>query len=168
MSEAPNPRAPKPSPSAQDFAFLIGTWRCEARIKTPTGDWQPYIVEWQGRYILDGRAIADEYRMTTLSGELIVLGCNFRTYNPATNTWTIKWLNALTGTWTDLVSEELGGVQIAANSITYAFREPTSAHPYTRATYTSHSPTHFTWNGDQSTDAKTWTDFMLVDCYRNE
>jgi hypothetical protein len=164
--------SPNAPPELAAFAFLIGSWQCNARIKTSSGEWQRFEAQWHGRFILDGHAIVDEYRMTSLSGELIVLGMNVRTYVPSTSTWNIKWLDALTGTWTDLVSPGLGGVQINANngiglSITYAFKEPTAAHPYTRATYTTHCPTHFTWKGDQSTDAHTWTDFMVVECYRN-
>ena len=163
---------PPAPPELAAFAFLIGSWQCNARIKSTGGAWQRFEAQWLGRFILDGRAIADEYRMTTLSGELIVLGMNIRTYDTATHTWNIKWLSALTGAWTDLVSQELGGVLLnhdhgSGHSITYAFKEPTAAHPYTRATYTTHSPTHFTWKGDQSVDAHTWTDFMLVECYRN-
>ena len=159
-------------PELAAFAFLIGSWQCNARIKSPTGDWQRFEAQWLGRFILDGHAIADEYRMTSLSGELIVLGMNVRSYDPTNRTWNIKWLDALTGAWTDLVSPDLGGVQInrsnrSGSSITYAFKEPAAAHPYTRATYITHSPAHFTWRGDQSTDAHAWTDFMLVECYRN-
>ena len=54
---------------------------------------------WDGRFILDGYVIADEYRMTTLTGELLVLGINLRTYDPTKKSWNIKWLNALGGTW---------------------------------------------------------------------
>ncbi len=164
--------APNAPPELTAFAFLIGSFQCNARIKTASGEWQRFEAQWLGRFILDGHAIADEYRMTTRTGELIVLGMNVRTYDAATHTWNIRWLNALTGAWTDLVSPDLGGVHIDNSNrtgpvITYAFKEPTATHPYTRATYTSHSPTHFTWKGDQSTDAHTWTDFMLVECYRN-
>jgi hypothetical protein len=180
--QLPDPAFGKLSPEAPaelaQFAFLIGSWQCNARIKSTGGDWQRFEAQWLGRFILDGHAIADEYRMTTLSGELIVLGMNVRIYDSANHAWSIKWLNALTGAWTDLVSQDLGGVHInsgngsndgsgSSSSITYAFKEPTATHPYTRATYTTHSPTHFTWKGDQSTDAQTWTDFMLVECYRN-
>lgn len=159
-------------PELAAFDFLIGSWQCDARIKTSFGDWQRLDAHWNGRYILDGHAIADEYSMTSLSGELIVFGMNVRSFDVTTRSWNIRWLNALTGAWTDLVSPELGGVHFEDSlfepcSITYAFREPTAAHPYTRATYTTHSPNRFTWKGDQSTDAHTWTDFMFVDCYRN-
>ena len=159
-----SPHAP---PELAAFAFLIGSWQCNARVKSADGVWHRFEAQWLGRAILDGHAIADEYRMTTLSGEVVVLGMNVRSYDTAARTWNIRWLDALTGGWTDLVSHELGGVQVNGSSITYAFKEPTAAHPYTRATYTTHSPTHFTWKGDQSTDAHTWTDFMLVECYRN-
>lgn len=63
------------------------------------GEWQTLQATWLGRFILDGYAIADEYRMTGSSGELIVLGLNLRTYDAAKRTWNIKWLNALAGTW---------------------------------------------------------------------
>jgi hypothetical protein len=158
-----NPHAPT---ALARFAFLLGRWKGEAKLTSATGDSQTFHVTWQGRFILDGYAIADEYRMTDPYGDLIVLGENFRTYDAATQTWNIRWLNALTGTWTNLVSPDLGGVKINGSSITYAFKEPTATHPYTRATYTSVSSNHFTWKGDQSTDAKTWTDFMLVEVDR--
>jgi hypothetical protein len=148
------------------FAFLIGDWQGEAKLKSAIGDWQTFHVTWQGRFILDGYAIADEYRMTSLSGDLIVLGENFRTCDAATQTWHIRWLNALTGTWTNLVSEEFGGVTFEDKSISYAFKEPVADHPYTRATYTNISKTHFTWKGDQSADGKTWSEFMIVDVDR--
>ncbi len=150
------------------FAFLIGKWRCEAKIKSATGEWQTFKAAWLGRFILDGYAIADEYRMTGSSGELIVLGMNFRTYDAAKQIWNIRWLNALAGNWTDLVSEEFGGVRFDGQSILYAFKEPVASHAYTRATYTNHSMTHFTWRGEKSDDAKTWSEFMVVEAYRSK
>jgi hypothetical protein len=103
----PNPNAPAALPR---FAFLIGGWRCETRVRSANGEWQTLQATWLGRFILDGYAIEDEYRMTGSSGELIVLGMNFRTYDAAKQIWNIKWLNALAGTWLDLGTEELGGV----------------------------------------------------------
>ena len=72
----------------------------------------------------------------------------------------------LSGTWTDLGSEELGGVKISDHSISYSFKEPVAAQAYTRATYTNVSKTHFTWLGEKSDDGVTWTDFMVVKCDR--
>jgi hypothetical protein len=161
----PNPNAP---PALSQFAFLIGRWRCEAKVRSANGDWQTLQATWLGRFILDGYAIADEYRMTDASGELIVLGMNLRAYDAAKKTWNIKWLNALAGTWTDLGTDELGGVTFDGQSVIYAFREPVAAHPYTRATYTNISTTHFTWRGEKSDDGKAWSEFMVVEAYRSK
>ena len=155
------------------FAFLIGEWRLEAKFKSPKGEPQTFQGTWIGRYILDGRAIADEYRMLGADGEILVLGMNFRVYDAAKQAWNIKWLNALEGTWMDLTSEEFGGAKFEGQSVSYTFREPIGASggwtaAYTRATYTSISPTFFTWRGDKSDDRATWQEFMLVECRRKE
>lgn len=104
-----NPNAPA---ALSRFAFLIGKWRCEAKLKSANGAWQTFEAAWLGRFILDGYAIADEYRMLGSSGELIVLGMNFRTHDAAKQIWNIKWLNALAGNWTDLASEEFWRTQV--------------------------------------------------------
>ncbi len=161
----PNPNAPA---ALSRFAFLIGNWRCEARVRLANGEWQTLQANWLGRFILGGYAVADEYRMTGPSGELIVLGMNLRTYDASKQSWNMKWLNALAGTWVDLGLDELGGVRIDGQSITYAFREPVAAHTYTRAIYTNISDNHFTWRGEKSDDGKAWTEFMVVEAYRNE
>ena len=90
-----NPNAPT---ALSRFAFLIGKWRCEAKLKSADGSWQTFEGAWLGRFILDGYAIADEYRMVSSSGALIVLGMNFRTYDAARKIWNIKWLNGLVET----------------------------------------------------------------------
>ena len=150
------------------FAFLIGTWRCEARVMSAKGEWLTLQATWLGRFILDGYVIADEYRMTGSAGELLVLGVNLRTYDATKQLWRMKWLNALAGTWVDLGPEELGGVLFDNHSITYSFKEPVAAHAYTRASYTNISKTHFTWRGEKSEDGKAWSEFMVVEAYRSE
>jgi hypothetical protein len=159
----PNPKA---AAELSRFAFLVGKWRCEAKVKLPNGEWQTFRASWIGRYILDGYVIADEYRMTGSSGELIVLGMNLRTYDTTKRAWNLKWLHALGGTWVDLGPEELGGVRFDGPSVTYVFREPMAAHALTRATYTNISRTHFTWRGEKSDDGKSWSEFMVVECFR--
>jgi hypothetical protein len=160
-----NPKAPE---ELSRFEFLVGSWRCDASVRLPDDEWQSFRATWLGRYILDGYAIADEYRMIDDTGDPIVLGVNLRTYDGTTRTWHIKWLNALTGTWTDLASPELGGVTFDRGSIVYAFHEPVAAHAYTRATYTNISSTHFTWQGERSDDGMAWSDFMVVEAYRSQ
>lgn len=125
----PNPNAPA---ALSRFAFLIGKWQFETRVRLADGEWQTFQGTWLGRFILDGYAIADEYRMTDPSGELIVLGVNLRTYDATRQTWNMKWLNGLDGTWVDLGPEELGGVRFDGRSIVYSLREPMAAHTYTR------------------------------------
>ena len=75
-----NPNAP---PNLSLFAFLIGRWECEAKLKVSETTWQTFRATWTGRFVLDGYAIADEYRMTSAAGDLIVLGMNLRSYDPA-------------------------------------------------------------------------------------
>jgi hypothetical protein len=157
---------PNASPALTLFAFLIGRWDCKAKVKLDDGGWQSFSASWLGRYILDGYAIADEYRMTDADGRLIVLGENFRTHDANRQHWTLKWLNALAGTWTDLGPEELGGVQWDGTSISYLLVEPMAAHAYTRATYTNISSTHFTWRGEKSDDRKSWSEFMVLEAER--
>ncbi len=158
-----NPKAP---PVLLRFAFLIGAWKFEAKLKSSDGSWQVFHGTWNGRFILDGFAIADEYAMSDPEGKVLVLGMNFRTYDDSRRIWNIRWLDALSGAWTDLASEEFGGVKITENSISYYFKEPMAAQAYTRATYNNISSERFTWLGDKSNDGKSWTDFMVVQCHR--
>ena len=152
----------------QQFAFLVGRYRCHAKLKLPTGEWQRFDALWEGRWILDGYAIADEYRMFGPDGETVVLGVNIRAYDTARKLWNIKWLHALAGTWTDLGSPELGGVHFDGSSVSYQFREPMVGHTFTRASYMNISDRHFTWKGESSQDGKKWTEFMVVECEREE
>jgi hypothetical protein len=150
------------------FAFLIGNFTCDARLRMPDGSWQTLKATWNGNFILDRHPIADEYRMTRQDGSLMVLGMNFRSYDAEHATWHIKWLNALDGKWTDLGTREMGGVTIDDRGITYAFKEPTAAHGFTRAAYTNISAEHFTWRGEKSSDGKSWSAFLVVECTRAE
>jgi hypothetical protein len=161
----PNPNAPQ---ALSQFAFLVGKWRGEAKLKRQDGTWENLKALWEGRYILDGYAIADEYRMTTPAGELLVLGVNLRSYDAKKKAWNLKWLNALAGTWTDLGPEELGGVVADGKAISYRMKEPVARHAFTRATYTNISADHFTWRGDRSNDEKTWEQFLVIELYRSE
>ncbi len=160
-----NPGAP---PELSRFAFLIGKWRCDAKLKREDGTWENLKATWEGRYILDGFAIADEYRMTTPAGELLVLGINLRAYDSKKKAWNMKWLNALAGTWVDLGPEDLGGVKADGKAITYSMKEPVAAHLLTRATYTNISADHFTWRGEKSNDGKAWEEFLVIEADRSK
>jgi hypothetical protein len=160
-----NPNAPR---ELSHFAFLIGRWRFDARLKLANGGRQTFHGTWVGHYVLDGYAIADEYRMVNSSGEPIVLGKNFRVFDSTRQVWNIKWLNALEGTWTDLTPEQFGGALFDGQSVSYAFPAERGAQwRFTRATYTNISEAHFTWLGDKSDDGKSWIEFMVIDCHRS-
>lgn len=159
-----SPNAPR---ELSHFAFLVGRWKFDARLKLANGKSQTFQGTWLGRYILDGYAIADEYRMTGSSGEVLVLGTNFRAYDSAKKIWNIKWLNALEGTWTDLTTEHFGGARFDGQSVSYVFKAERGAEwAFTRATYKNISKTHFTWLGERSDDGKSWTEFMVIECLR--
>jgi len=160
-----NPNAPR---ELAQFAFLIGAWSGEAKLKRPDGTWETLPASWEGRYILDGYAIADEYRMWTRSGELLVLGVNLRAYDARKKVWNLKWLNALAGTWTDLGPEELGGVGIDGTDISYRAQETVAGHALTRAIYANIAADRLTWRGDRSHDGNTWEEFLVIELYRQE
>ena len=160
--------SPNAPPELSRFAFLIGKWHGEAKLKRDDGTSEALKTTWEGRYILDGYAIADEFRMTTSAGQLLVLGLNLRSYDAMNKTWNMKWLNALGGSWVDLGPEDLGGVQADEKGITLIIKEPLAAHVFTRATYTNISGNHFTWRGERSNDRKAWEEFLVIELDREK
>jgi hypothetical protein len=158
-----NPNAP---PELERFDFLIGRFRCKAKLTHDGEGWQTYDATWTGRYILEGYAIADEYRMSDASGRTVVLGINVRAYDAQSQTWNIKWLDALSGQWWDLGPADRGGITFDGPSIVYAFRESMMEHAFTRATYTTVADGRFSWCGESSDDAKSWSKFMVIDAAR--
>lgn len=162
----PNPKAP---PELSQFAFIIGKWRCDARLKGEDGTWQPYQATWVGRYILDGYVIADEYRMTDQAGELIVLGMNLRSYSVEKKTWIMRWLDATRSFWVELGPEKLGGVRVTPKTITFNLIDAFAPDALSRVTFSNISGSHFTWSGERSLDlGKTWTEFMVIEAHRTK
>jgi hypothetical protein len=160
----PNPKAP---PELSQFAFLIGSWRCDVRVKATDGPWQEYRATWVGRYILDGYAIADEYRMINEAGELIVHGMNFRSYSVDRRTWVMRWLDATRSSWVELGPERLGGVRVSQETITFNLVDIFAPDAISRVTFSNISPDHFTWREDKSLDqGRTWTEFVVIDAHR--
>jgi hypothetical protein len=163
---SPNPKAP---PELSQFAFIIGTWLCDVKVKGEAGTWQPYQATWAGRYILDGYVIADEYRMTNQEGELIVQGMNFRSYSVEKKTWIMKWLNARDSFWLELGPEELGGVRVTPKTITFNLVDTFASNALSRVTFSNISASHFTWREDKSLDqGKTWTEFVVIEAHRTK
>jgi hypothetical protein len=160
----PNPKAP---PELSQFAFLIGSWRCEVCVKGTDGAWQRYEATWVGRYILDGYVIADEYRMTNELGELVVHGMNFRSYHVTNKSWMMRWLDATRSSWVELGSERLGGVQVSPETITFKLVDLFAPDAISRVTFSNMSADHFTWREDKSVDqGTTWNEFVTIEARR--
>jgi hypothetical protein len=143
------------------FAFLIGKWKCDVTITEPDGRKSTYNAIWTGRYMLDGYAISDEFRMTDESGRLVMLGSNFRTYDPDSESWEMKWYEALGSTWREMSPRRLGNVQFTDSTISYkTWFKPGIIH---RITFSEICEDQFTWTIDSSTDnGKTWKHAIMV------
>lgn len=169
----PNPDAP---PELRQFAFLIGRWRCESRVKSEDGDWQTFQATWVGRYILDGYVIADEFRQFGPSGELMQLGRNYRSYNSDADAWTMRWLDALNSTWLELGPEELGGVRVTDSTVVFKHALPAGpaaelfpANTLFRITFSDISPGGFVWQAEISTDGQeSWELVQTIEAERVE
>jgi hypothetical protein len=162
----PNPEAP---PELSQFAFIIGKWNCDVRVKAEDGTWQAYQATWVGRYILDGFVIADEYRMANQAREIVVQGMNFRSYSAEKKTWVMRWLDATRSFWVELGPEELGGVRVNATAITFHLIDRFAPDAISRVTFSNISANHFTWREDKSLDqGRTWTDFVVIEAHRTE
>lgn len=83
----PHPDAPA---ALSDFAFLVGEHRCEtaAPRKVNPFDADEVVVVpfyWYGEYILNGRAIRDEW------ADINSTGSQTRIFDPKSGSWTTRW-----------------------------------------------------------------------------
>lgn len=155
---APNPDAPA---ELSLFDFLVGKWHCEGIYKADDGQEHEFQATWTGHYILDGYAIADEYRMLGPDGKPVMLGQNFRAYNRAHGAWRMRWLDALKGDWIELAPERLGGVEAGDGYITFKTRGDDET--IKRIRFSDISEDSFTWTSDQSKDGgETWRESVAV------
>lgn len=153
-----NPNAPK---QLSAFNFLLGKWDCKVTVTQEDGTTSELRATWEGQTILDGYVIADEYRMVDSEENLVMLGMNYRAYDSETNTWNMKCLEALSGTWLDLGTQELGGVQITDETIVYkAEFKPGELH---RIKFSEIAEDHFTWSVDISKDeGRNWNKEVMI------
>jgi len=87
---APHPDAPA---ELQQFAFLIGNHRIEARVWQGEDFSQGSLpANWNGRWGLDGWAIIDEWFGTQTNPDVdINRGVNVRLIDPETQRWSMVW-----------------------------------------------------------------------------
>jgi|GEM_PF-3329551 hypothetical protein len=158
-----NPAAPS---QLTAFSFLVGDWTCDVRLRQADGSFIHWSAEWIGRYILEGYAIMDQYKMLDTTGKLVVSGFNIRSFNSKTNSWNMKWFEALTSTWLDLGPQQLGGVEISESSIT--FKTQYAPDEIQRIKFFNISKAHFDWKADISNDnGRVWKDSdILISAHR--
>jgi hypothetical protein len=167
----PNPKAPR---ELTQFDFLVGAWDCASTIRAPDGTVQTRPATWAGRYILDGYVIADEFRQLGPSGEVALLGQTYRSFNGESKTWVMKWFDALDSTWLDLGTEDIGGVQVRAGTITFQHRRPRGRagrlfplNSLFRITFSDMSDVQFRWRAELSTDGgETWAEVQTIEARR--
>ncbi|MEM1182831.1 MAG: hypothetical protein AAGM22_31085 [Acidobacteriota bacterium] len=88
---------PDAAPELEQFAFLIGHWRCE--VDFIGADWKTRhrsTAEWTAYYIQDGRAIMDDFRGGF--GETY-LATTIRVYDRRQRGWRGYWIEGQSGTW---------------------------------------------------------------------
>ena len=84
---------PDAPPEMSQYAFLIGDYRIEARAWRD-GSWTEgfQAARWNGRYILGGMAIMDEWFDSPPDEDpSTIRGVNIRMYNPETERWHLMW-----------------------------------------------------------------------------
>lgn len=108
---APHEAAPE---EMAEFAFLIGDYRIDLH-RWQDDQWSPpqpgVTARWNGRYILGGMAIMDEWfhpdpAQDNGSGR----GVNVRMYDPETEEWDMMWISSLSNQVQDLRAKQTDGV----------------------------------------------------------
>ncbi len=101
----PHPAAPS---ETSQFGFLIGERRCTALRLQPGGTYvEGAPADWNGRYILDGWAIEDEW-ISQLPDGTPFRGINIRSFNPETRKWDNRWLATGSLQWQYFEAEQVG------------------------------------------------------------
>jgi hypothetical protein len=139
------------------YDALIGDWDAEVVDYGENGAKVTSTGEWHFAWVLEGRAIQDVWivppRATRagLAGQAKNnrYGTSIRVFEPATGTWTVIWINPVSGAFNRLVGRRVGndivqdGVDGNGTMIRWTFSEIT--------------PSSFHWRGGLSTDkGKTW------------
>ncbi len=145
-----NPAAP---PESEQFAFLVGDKSCESRQMRPDGTMvDAGSARWEGRWILDGWAIADEWISEQPDGTLFH-GVNIRSFNPESRRWDNRWLSSHTLQWKYFWAEKVGDTMVMTGG---EGTDPGGAF-VDRNVFSEASSDGFHWRKDRSWDGgETW------------
>lgn len=99
------------------FSFLIGKWEGAGRTRLADGTVAEYDgLTWIGRYVLDGRAIADELH-APLPGGGRGLGVTLRYFDPDSKSWIVEFLNVTNSFIRRQVNSRSGAVEKDGSTI---------------------------------------------------
>jgi hypothetical protein len=158
-----NPDAPA---ELEVFAFLVGKWVGTGKFRDAAGKYTEYELEWIGRYMLDGMAIADEIRMAGAQGGG-VQGISFRHFDADREGWTVEYLNFVRSFLRKQVSPGVGSVTRDGERVTIAQAGPNGS--LSRELFTVRDGEHFTYSLDFSQDGgQTWDGNVVMELERQE
>jgi len=144
----------------QLFSFLVGRWTGTATTLGPEGGSVEYPMEWIGRYILDGMAIADEMRASSLPNNP-VMGISFRSFDTRQGNWVIEFLNVAAYFLRKQVSRDHGEVRHEGNQVTILQSGPDGA--LVREIYEVQDENHFLYRLEISHDeGQSWGEAQVV------
>ncbi|MDH3523875.1 MAG: hypothetical protein OES32_09840 [Acidobacteriota bacterium] len=155
----PHPAAPE---ETAQFGFLIGEKRCTTRNMQPDGTYADAgEAEWNGRYILDGWAIEDEW-IKTLPDGTVFRGINIRSFNPETRKWDNRWLATGSLQWKYFEAEQVGDTMVMIGGEGEDFRGPF----VDRNTFSEIREGGFDWRKDRSWDGgESWIEGVArIEC----
>lgn len=159
----PHPDAPS---ALHQFAFLIGPWDCDVEWPRPDGTVGRGDATWTGRWILDGRAIQDDFRGGFAEG---YLATTFRAWDGAEEGWRGFWLDAAAGRWSRPLVEEPAETGLRLRT-SQTFRTPEGETIDVELRYHFHRIVEdaFSWRQDSSRDGgATWTEGTTrIECRR--
>jgi hypothetical protein len=146
-----NPAAP---PEAEQFAFLVGEWRCAVRRLQADGTRVAGPeARWTGYWILDGWAIQDDWVAPGPDGAPF-RATTIRSFDPAAGRWTVRRLPQGALRWTDASAERVGDTLVLTGAPAV---DPEGRSCLERATFYDIASDSFRWRQDRSYDAgATW------------
>jgi hypothetical protein len=141
------------------FSFLVGQWGGDARVTEQDGSQKSYRVEWVGRYVLAGMAIADEMYAADLPNRPLQ-GISFRSFDSRHGGWVVEFLNVTGNFLRKQVGKGYGEVRREGKRVTIL---QSGSGALLREHYDVPDPDHFIYSMDMSRDeGKTWREALVV------
>ena len=136
------------------FSFIVGKWKGTGKTRLEDGKFAQYELEWIGRYILDGMAIADEFHGNFPDGRPY-LGISFRHFDTKRDSWVIEYLNVSSSFIRRQVNPRSGSVKQAADNTIVVISG--DGQTTIRENYHVIDKDHFTYGTDLSHDGgRSW------------